>query len=115
MTAEVEMYAELEMARARAREAREEYEQILRDRGSTLDTNDLTDDQGAGEPPSERPTTFSDCAALWDRAGLEWRISGGLGELGYFTQAAEHAATAADLEVSAASCDASASGQIIEL
>lgn len=70
---------------------------------------------GEGEPPSESPTTFSDCAVLWESSAREYRIASALGSDGYFEQAAGHASTGFDLGVAAASCDASAGGEIIEV
>lgn len=125
------MPSDLESAGARAREAREEYERFLGDRraveaseelrGATDqllgDVRDAREGDGRGdrEPPSASPTTFSDCASLAERAGQEWALASKLGQMGYTTQAAEHASTAGDLETAAASCRDSAAGLIIEV
>ncbi len=125
----------LEAARARARKAREEYEDFLRDREASRASEKAREETdqflrdlhasrerakagGGGtnkEPPSASPTTFSDCASLQERAGQEWALAAKLGQMGYTTQAAEHSATAGDLDAAAASCSDSASGLIIEL
>src|SRR6266498_2851813 len=74
----------LDLFRARAQEARELYEQVLRDRGDR-------------EQPSASPTTFSDCASLYEQSALAYRVAAALGSMGYFNQAAASAAQGAVL------------------
>lgn len=92
----------LDLFRARAQEARELYEQVLRDRGDR-------------EQPSASPTTFSDCASLYEQSALAYRVAAALGSMGYFDQAAASAAQGAVLAEAAESCSASAAGEIIEV
>lgn len=96
------MYSYLDVFKARVQEARDAYEKDLRDEGDK-------------PPPSASPTTFSDCASLFDRSALAYRVARELRTMAMFDQAAASAALGAELETAALSCDASASGKIIEV
>ena len=94
----------VEPFRARAKEARELYEQVLRER-----------DDPEKPKPSASPTTWSDCAALHERSAHAYRVAAALGSDGYFAEAAGYAAQGASLAEAADSCDVSASGGTIRV
>lgn len=97
----------LEPYAAKAQAERERYEQVLRDRA--------TRGNGGGEQPSASPTTFSDCAALYEHSALAYRVASALGSMGYFAEAAGYSAQGQALGEAAESCSASASGETIEV
>ena len=102
---------ERDRARAAALEARAEFER-LRDRQTGDGENPGGD---GGEPPSESPTSFSDCAVLHENAARAFKVASTLTTMALFDAANEAAALGATLEEAANSCDASAAGEIIEV
>jgi hypothetical protein len=107
----------LQAARAMAARARKDYEQAVRRREGNVDTDNVDTDDGDGEPPSETPTTYGECAIEHMNAALHWKIAGALNAIGFAQAAAAEAQAAQDFEQSASVCDqvVAAGGKTIEL
>jgi hypothetical protein len=102
-----------EEARTNAQQSRAEAERLMQERLSHLDDRRETD--GRVELPSESPTTFGSCAAIYHRASLEYAAAAALYEAGHPSEGDTHMSLGAEIEAAGDSCMASASGEIIEV